>query len=160
MPEVSLYVAVITAAAGVIGAAVPQVTVLMRDSRQAERDRRERVADTRRQACIDLLGAAGDLRTAVANAADYHGAEMTARLAEIRTLAAAVQIHAANVELLAPVPLGDPAAELARAAEKFAVQAGENTNLELEQMVSAPDPSELGAATDAFRAQAVADVRR
>lgn len=160
MPEVSIYVAVITAAAAIVGAAITQIPGFVRDIRQAERDRRERQADTKRQACIDLLGAAGDLLTDVANAADYHGAEMAARLAEIRKLAAAVQIHAARIELLAPGALGGPAVQLAKMAEKFAAAAAENTNLELNQMVTAPSPTELGAAIEFFRKQAVAEASK
>jgi hypothetical protein len=69
--------------------------VYLRDVRQAGQDRRERHAETRRHAGLDLLGAAEDLRTTVANAADYRGGEMSASLADIRNVAAAVQRHAA-----------------------------------------------------------------
>ena len=102
MPEVSLYVAAITAGAGLVGAGASLIPVYLRDIRQARQDCRDRHADARRQACLDLLRAAEDLRTTVANAADYHGEEMSARLAQIRTFAAAVRINAANLELLAP----------------------------------------------------------
>src|SRR5216684_3432128 len=45
MPDVPLYVAAITAAAGVAGAAIPAIAVIIRDVRQAEHGRR--TADTR-----------------------------------------------------------------------------------------------------------------
>src|SRR5712692_10538692 len=80
VPDVSLYVAAITAGAAVLGAGVSLIPVYLRDVRQDAQDRRERHAETRRQACLDLLGAAEDLRTSVANAVDYHGEEMSARL--------------------------------------------------------------------------------
>jgi hypothetical protein len=160
VPDVSLYVAAITAGAAVLGAGVSFIPVYLRDVRQAGQDRRERHADTRRQACIDLLGAAEDLRTTVANAADYHGEEMPARLAQVRKYAAAVQIHAANIELLTPATLATPADVLAKAAGKFADQAAVSTDLKLNQMVTAPDPTELGEAIEAFRKQAVLDAAR
>jgi hypothetical protein len=157
VPEVSVYVAVVTAGAAVVGAAISQIPGLVRDIRQADQARRERNACTKRQACIDLLGAARDLLTQVANAADYHGEEMADRLAEIRKVAAAVHTHAANVELLAPDALAEPAVRLAGVADRFAADAAANTDLQLHQMVTAPDPTELGEAIEAFRKQAVAD---
>jgi hypothetical protein len=150
MAEVSVYVAVIAAGAAITGAAIPQVPVYVRDIRRAERDRRERIADVNRQACVELLSAAGDLLTAVANAGDYHGEEMAARLAEIRKLGAAVQPHAANIELLAPA-LAEAAAQVAAAAANFTDAAAENTSLRLNEMVTVPDPGELREATAAFR---------
>jgi hypothetical protein len=49
---------------------------------------------------------------------------------------------------------------LAKAAGKFAVQAAANTDLKLNQMVAAPDPTELGEAIEVFRKQAVLDAAR
>jgi hypothetical protein len=92
MPDVSIYVAIITAAAGVLGATIPQVAMYRRDTRQAEWDRRDRRAETKRQACLDLLRAAGQLRTRVADAAQYHGDEMRGKLAAVRKSAAAVEL--------------------------------------------------------------------
>jgi hypothetical protein len=80
VPDVSLYVAAITAGAAVLGAGVSFIPVYLRDVRHADQDRRERHAETRRQACLDLLGAAEGLRTSETNAVDYHGEEMSARL--------------------------------------------------------------------------------
>jgi hypothetical protein len=100
VPDVSIYVALITAGAGVAGAAVPQIAAVARDVRLAERDRRERRADTLRQACLKLLRAAGDLRTQVANAALYRGGEMGAQLAKITSSSATVQLHAASTRYL------------------------------------------------------------
>jgi hypothetical protein len=157
VPEVSVYVAVITAGAAVIGGAVSQVPVLVRDVRQAGQARRERHADTRRQACLNLLGAAGELQAKVANAGEYHGKDMRDRLAEIRDCAAAVKLHAATIELLAPQPFAALADNLAREAAKFAQQAVANTDLKLNQMVEIPNPGELERAAEAFRERAVAE---
>jgi hypothetical protein len=159
MPEVSLYVAVITAAAGVVGAAIPQVTIVLRDVRQAERDRRDRSADALRQACLSLLGSAGSLRTQVMDAVEYRGARMGDLLTEIRRCAAEVQLHAASVELLAPKTLAEPADQLAKAAERFAVAAVTGTDPTGRQIVRPPVAAELAQAMDFFRKQAVAEAR-
>ncbi len=158
VPEVSLYVAVITAAAGVVGAVAAQIPGIARDIRLADRDRRERKTDERQQACLDLIGAAGDLRTLVMNAQQYRGEEMVDRLAEIRKSAAAVQLHAARVELLMPT-LAGRADQLAKAAERFADALVAGTDMTHREVVRTPETAELDHTTDAFREQAVADMR-
>jgi hypothetical protein len=160
MPNVSLYVAMVTAAAGVGGAAIPAIAVIMRDVRQAERDRRERNAEAKRQACLDLLRAAGELRTRVANAGEYHGLEMGARLADIRECDAAVQLSAVSVQLLAPGKLTAPAEQLALAASQLATAAADNTDFGIGAMVSKPDMARLAESMGAFRWIAVANARR
>lgn len=159
MPDVSIYVAVVTAAAAVAAAAVSQIPGYVRDVRQARQDHRDRLTETRRQACLDLLSAAEDLRTSVANAVDYVGEEMRARLADIRNFAAAVQIHAARIELLVPGTLAGTAERLAGVAGEFTATAVANTDLVLGNM-RATDPAELGRAIDSFRQQAVLEAAR
>jgi hypothetical protein len=156
MSDVPIYVAVITAGAGIIGAAIPQVSILARDVRQAERDRRERRTDAWRQACLDLLRASGELRTQVANNAEYHGDEMGARLAEVRKCAASAQLHAVSVAFLGPATLKEPAERLAAAANGLAEAAAQNTDLSLGNMVRTPDFAQLDEAIAAFRAIAAA----
>jgi hypothetical protein len=159
MPDVSIYVAVITAAAGLAGATIPQVTILARDARQAERDRRERRADARRQACLDLLGAAGDLRTSVMSTALYHGPEIAQRLADVEAGSAAVNLHAVNVALLAP-DLSGPAERLAQAARDLALMTRRNTDVDgNQQMTSPPEFTELDDCVGILGASAVASAR-
>jgi hypothetical protein len=160
VPEVSLYVAVITAAAGVVGAAAAQIPGVVRDIRLAGQERRERNAGHRVQACLDLLSAAGDLRTQVRNASQYHGEKMGDLLAEIRKSAAAVQLHAARVELLMPKALAAPADQLAEAAEKFADAAVTATDMAHGQMTREPERTEFDQATETFREQAVNEIRK
>jgi hypothetical protein len=157
VPDVSIFVALITAGAGAIGAAIPQVATVVRDVRKAERDRRDQRAQTRRQACLDLMGAASDLRTQVANAALYHGDEMGARLTEISTRADAVQLHALNVGLLAPDTLAAAADRLTIAARDLAAAAARNTDMSLKQMVVSPDSAEFDQSVEAFRLEARAE---
>jgi hypothetical protein len=126
--DVSIYVALITGAAGAIGATVPQLATVFGENRQAKRNREERTASARQQAYIELLGAAADLRTRVANTAMYHGSEMPVRLADIRTSAADVQVKASKVAFLAP-HLAGPAQGLGTSAAGLAADAVTNTNM-------------------------------
>jgi hypothetical protein len=73
MVDVPLYVALTTAGAGIIGAMIPQVTSVIRDVRQAERDRRERSSVMTRDACVALLRAAGEVRTLTEKIRGYRG---------------------------------------------------------------------------------------
>lgn len=159
MPEVSLYVALITAAAGIVGAAAAQIPGVVRDIRLADQERRERTADNRVQACIDLLSAAGDLLTQVMNASQYHGEKMGELLAEIRESAVAVELQAARVELVMPQRLTEPANRLAKAAKKFAALAVAGTDIAHKEMLRVPETAELDQATEAFREQAVNEIR-
>jgi hypothetical protein len=158
MPDVPLSVALITAAAGIGGAAIPAVTVLIRDVRQAERDRRDRSAEAMRQACLDLLQAAGELRTRVANAVGIHGKEMAGRLAGIRESAAAVRLNAVSVALLAPEKLAQPAEELAAVASQLAAFVADNTDKRAGEVLVPPDFAALDEKVAAFRKIAVAAV--
>lgn len=155
MPDVSIYVALIAAGAGIVGATIPQIAILVRDARQAERDRHDREAETKRQACLDLLRAVGELRTRVANAAEYHGTEMGARLAEIRESEAAVRVDAVSVALLAPGKLTEPAEELAEIASRLVAVTEQATNLDLGVRADTPNFAELDRGVAAFRRAAV-----
>lgn len=159
MPQVSLYVALITAAAGIVGAVAAQIPGIFRDIRLADKERRERNADKRVQACLDLLSAAGDLRTQVMSAAQYHGEKMGDLLAEIRKSVVTVQLQAARVELVMTRNLAGPADQLAKAAEKFADAAVAGTDMVHKEMVRVPEAAELDSATETFREQAVKEVQ-
>ncbi len=157
MVDVPIYVAIITAAAGIIGAAIPQITSLMRDVRQSERDRLERHSAATRQACLDMLRAASELRTQIANNHEYEGAEMGDRLALVRKWAAETQLHAVSVGLQVPAVLADPAARIAEAACRLAAVTAQNTNLAQGVMPLDPDFGELDERVAAFRQIAIAD---
>jgi len=159
VPEVSLYVALITAAAAIVSASLPLLTSFFRDERRAERDRRERMTTEQQQVCLDLLGSAGELRAQVENAADYQGAKMAGLLAEIRKCAEAVRQNAARVELLAPVKLGETAERLAKAAGKLTAAAVEGTDLKNGQMVKVPSTAELAEAMSTFKGQARTELK-
>jgi hypothetical protein len=152
--DVSIYVALITGGAGAIGAATPQLATVLRDSRQAGRDREERGVNARQQAYVDLLGAAADLRTRVANTAMYHGGEMLVRLAEIRSSAADVQVKAARVAFLA-ADLAGSSQGLGAAAAGLAAEAVGNTDMS-NNVMTAPDFMAFDEAVIAFKAEAIA----
>lgn len=159
MADIPIYVAVITAAAGIIGAAIPQISFIVRDVRQAERDRLERHAAATRHACLELLRAVGELRAQVADNHEYHGEKMGARLAKVRKRAAAAEMHAVSVGLLVPATLAGPAERLAAAASRLAAVAAENTDLALGVMARAPNFTDLDACLATFRQIAVAQAK-
>jgi hypothetical protein len=159
MTDVPLSVAAVTAAAGVGGAAIPSIATIIRDVRQAGRDRRDRQAELKRQACLDLLRSASELRARVANTADYHGAEIGARMAQIRESEAAIHLYAAGVALLAPSTLAEPAAHVAGAASRLVESAEAQVNTTAMQMVSRPDSADLDSSVTAFQHSAINDAR-
>jgi|CZLB01.1.fsa_nt_gi hypothetical protein len=157
MTDISIYVTLITAALS--GAAIPAITVQIRDVRRAERDRRERKAEAKRQACLDLLGAAGELGTRVANTAQYIGVELGVRQAEIRESEAAVQLRSAAVALFYPGALTEPAERLVAAASSLAAAAvaPDNTNTLAGEIIRKPDFSVFDKSVADFRRAAVDD---
>jgi hypothetical protein len=160
MTDVSIYVAVISAAAGIVGAAVPQVSTAIRDGRRAERHRQERIAGARQQACVQLLDTVLNLRVHVADYYDYYGDEMATRLAEIRQYAANAQVEALRVGLMVPVGGLEKAAErLAEAAGRLADTAASVVGRQLGASAQAADFGELDECTAAFRALAKSDGR-
>jgi hypothetical protein len=155
MADVSIYVALITGATGAVGAAIPQIATVLRDSRQAKRDRSDRSVNARQEACVALLRAAADLRTRVANATMYQGDEMLARLAEIRSCAAAVEVRAASVGYLDKT-LAEPAADAASAATRLAAAAVQTTDMDLHAMPEGPDLTLFDQRVEDFRAKSLA----
>jgi hypothetical protein len=157
MADVSIYVAVISAAAGIVGATIPQAATAIRDGRRAERDRDERFADTRRQACVQLLRTVLDLRVRVANNQDYHGEEMAARLAAIRECAATAEVEGVSVALLVGPELATAAEQLASAAARLATVAVESASLQLGASTRAPHFGELNDCVAIFKTLAAAE---
>jgi hypothetical protein len=158
MADVSIYVALISASAGVVGAAVSPFGLAFKEGRQAKRDRAERRATAVRQACVDLLSAAGNLRTQVTNNRSFSGDRTTmgTRLEAVREYAAATALHAASVSLLAS-NLSEPADRVAAAAKTYADAAAQSTDLDKGWMPVEPSHDELDDAIKEFRRRAIAD---
>lgn len=167
MADVPLWVAVITAGAGIIGAAIPQAGAVLRDVRQAERDRRERTAATTHEACVALLRAAGELRTLTESIPSYRGDAngMRARVEEVRARAEETRLHAADVSMWVPDRLAGPADLVASAASDLTDDVLRCTDLNEGVPIGDPDVSKLVERMAAFRREAVhyaggRDVRR
>jgi len=157
MADVPLWVAVITAGAGIIGAAIPQAVVVLRDVRQAERDRRERTAATTHEACVALLRAAGELRTLAESIPSYRGDPngLQARVTEVRARAEETRLHAAAVSMWVPDRLAEPADLVASAASGVTDDVLRCIDLNEWVPVGEPDVSKLVAQMAAFRREAV-----
>lgn len=125
------------------------------------RDRAERHATAVRQACVDLLSAAGNLRTQVTNNRSFSGGRdaMAARLEAVREYASGTAVHAASVSLLAS-DLAEPADRVAAAAKTYADAAAESTDPITGWMAVEPNHDELDNAIKQFRQRAIADARR
>jgi hypothetical protein len=135
--------ATVVLAAVIVGFALSQTVVVLGERRQAMRERRERHAEATRQACAALIRAALELRTQVANAADYHGNEMGSLVAEIRRTAADLQVQAVNLALIGPSALKKTAEQLAGAGNRLATSTSQRADLNLGSMIASPDFSEL-----------------
>jgi len=159
MPQVSLYVAITTAVAAVLGASISPVSTAYQNARQAVRDRAERRDTAIRQACVDLLRSARDLRVQVANTAAYHGTEMGARLERVRQLEADAASHADEVALLVPADIAESATKLARATAQLAASAQANVRNELSASIREPNFNELNDCITDFSARVVTYVR-
>jgi hypothetical protein len=161
MSYVTIYVALITAVAGIAGATISQAFTNMRVSKRAERDRLERREAEHRQACLDLFRVVGELRTQVAFNRTHYGTDMGDRLARVREYAAAAQLNAVRVELLAQGDLRSAAERLAASARSLGKATEVNTNLELGSVTDSPVFGELDEELDdrveTFRQLAVAD---
>jgi hypothetical protein len=157
MAGVSIWVAVVTAGAGIIGAAIPQVVSVVRDVRQAERDRRERSATMTRNACVALLRVAGEVRTLTESIRSYRGVAdgMRERVEEVRGRAEATRVHAAEVSMQVPARLAEYADQVASAASDLADDVMRSTDLDQGVLIGTPDVSKLVECIAAFRHAAV-----
>jgi hypothetical protein len=161
MGDVSVAVAAISAGAALLGASISQISAAYQDAQRVKHEREEQYDKALRTACVDLLGAVGDLRDRVADNFFYPGgAEMGDRLAQMRKCLTAAKVHAVNVTLLAPRALAQPVRELTEAAGRLTAMAAETTDRTLRAANQAPDFTDLDARTAAFSEQAVACARR
>lgn len=131
MPEVSLYVAIVTAGTSVVSSAVPLVIGWARESgrdKRAEakelmRKHAEVVGDRRGQ-CVNLLRLARNFRVLMENAYDSRGPVLDPRVEQVRQSVADIAAQADEVEFNVPeagtaaVSLVDEARKLASTAEE------------------------------------------
>lgn len=162
MADGSIYVAVISASAAILGAAVSAVSIAYQNARQAERDRKQQLEKRQqryekqaRGACLDLLRAAVDLRSQVENNEGYQGTEMRSRLAQVRQHASDAELHAVLIGTLKPDVFAELAGKLAEEARNVAAAAAENTNLEMNIVNEVPNLDRLNHCIEAFSKKTV-----
>ena len=110
---------------------------------------------------MDLLSAAGNLRTQVTNNSSFRGDRiaMGARLEAVREYASATAVHAASVSLLVS-DLAESADRVATAAKNYADAAAQSTDLDKGWMAVEPNHAQLDDAIKEFRQRAIADAKR
>jgi hypothetical protein len=127
MPDVPLYVAVITAGTSVISGAVPLAIGWARDTgrekraevKELTREQQEIVGD-RRELCVNLLSLARHFRVLMENANDSRGPVLDPNVERVRDLVADIASQADTVEFNVP-KAGSAAVSLANEARKLAL---------------------------------------
>ena len=131
MPDVPLYVAIVTAGTSVISSTVPLVIAWARDAgrekraevRELTREREEAAGD-RRALCVNLLGLARHFRVLMENAYDSRGPVLDPNVEQVRRSVADIASQADKVEFNVPKAAA-AAVSLADAARKLALTAEE-----------------------------------
>jgi hypothetical protein len=156
MADVSIWVPVIAAGAGIIGATISQVTAVVRDARQDKRDRRERSGTMTRDACVALLRAAGEVRTLTESICSYRGnaTGMMERVEQARSNSEATRVHAAEVGMQVTA-LAGAADQLASAANDLVDDIVRNMDPNQGLLIDKPDAAKLVKCIAAFRDEAV-----
>jgi hypothetical protein len=159
MADVSIYVALISALAGVTGAAIPQVAIVVRDVRQSDRNRQDHYDDAIRQACLGLLRAVSDLRTLVANV-QAHRDDMATWLADVDGLAGEAKLQATEVSLLVNDERAQAAEQVANAADDVAAAIKKDARIGLGDVIREPNFHRLDGCVDVFRALVISAEQR
>jgi hypothetical protein len=141
MADVPAYVTGITAGAALVGAIASPLVIAYREGHQAKRERKERETSDRRQAYLELLATAVQLRTQVASYYEHKGPGLRDRLEQVRKLAADTELNAVRVRLLAPGAFSKLAGNLATAATSLAEQTIRDTDQSLEAVTSGTKPN-------------------
>lgn len=166
MADVPLYVAIVSAAAGLVGATIPQVTTVIRETRKAERDRWERERDRQEQlahevrdVCVNLLRAAGELRTLTENMTSYRGDGTRALLGDVRGHAEATRLHAAEVGLRVSGQLAESAYQVAATATDLVGDVKQNIDMDRDVVIGSASVDALVSSIAAFREAATTYAR-
>ena len=131
MPDVPLYVAIVTAGTSVVSSAVPLVIAWARDSGREKRaemkeltQKQTEVAGDRRELCVNLLSLARHFRVLMENAYDSRGPVLDPNVEQVRRSVADIATQADKVEFNVPkagtaaVSLADEARNLSLTAEE------------------------------------------
>ena len=142
MPDVPLYVAVITAGTSVISGAVPLAIGWARDSgrekraeaKELQREQNE-IVGHRRELCVNLLSLARHFRVLMENAYDSRGPVLELNVEQVRDSVADIASQADKVEFNVP-QAGTAAVSLANEARKLALTAEEKNREHGSSLVS------------------------
>jgi hypothetical protein len=135
MPDFSVATSVISATGTLLGAlvafggvALNSWVTVRREEAQARRQRKDQRTQARRQAYVDLLGTATQLRVKIEIAEQRHWKDMNVRLATIQEHAVSAGEHASRVALLSP-ETAEAARALASAAVRLAAATAKHTTM-------------------------------
>jgi hypothetical protein len=131
MPDVPLYVVIVTAGTSVVSSAVPLVIGWARDAgREKRADAKEmmrkqkEVVGDRRELCVNLIRLTRGFRVLVENCYDSRGPVLDANVEQVREAVAEIASQADEVEFNVP-KAGTAAVSLAAEARKLALTADE-----------------------------------
>jgi hypothetical protein len=133
MPDVPLYVVVVTAGTSVISTAVPLVIGWARDTGREKRAnakelmrKRTEIVGDRRELCVNLIRLARSFRVLVENAYNSREAVLDSNVKQVRGAVAEIASQADEVEFSVP-KAGTAAVSLAVEAKKLALTADEKS---------------------------------
>jgi hypothetical protein len=156
MPEVPLYVVIVTAGASVISSAVPLVLGWARDAGREKRAEakdltreHEEFVGHRRELCVNLLSLARHFRVQMENAYDPRRPVLERNVEQIRESVADIASQADEVEFNVP-KAGTAAVSLADEARKLALTA-EEKNREHGSLLVPSDFTKFDDCLEAFK---------
>lgn len=155
MPDVPILVALIAAGA----ALTPQILTWRQSVAQARIGRQEKASAEVRRAYGDLYDATVDLETEVRKNKGRHGADVTERMAKIWELSATADKAANTIAFFTPDGLADAARKLADSGKEMVQETENEIDPQQGELRMLPDFSSLEASREAFRKQAVAQLR-
>jgi hypothetical protein len=156
MPDVPLYVAIVTAGTSVISSAVPLVIGWAKDTGREKRAEAKElmrgqaeVAGDRRELCVNLLSLARHFRVLMENVYDSRGPVLAPKVEQVRRSVADIASQADKVEFNVP-KAGTAAVSLADEARKLALTAEEKNREHGSSLVSS-DFTKFDDCLEAFK---------
>jgi hypothetical protein len=168
MADISVITTAISTAGTLIGAlggvALTYGAGARREERRSSRERKDRRAQERREAYLDLLGAAAQLRVQIEIASQRFWNDMDARLVAIQGQATSAGLHASRAALFRPGAVADAAEALASAAGRLVAAMVKNAEMRYQderflggEVGAAPDFRLLDECVQRFYAAAARD---
>lgn len=159
MPDVPLYVAIVTAGTSVVSSAVPLVIAWARDTGREKRAEakeltraQQEVAGDRRELCVNLLSLARHFRVLMENTYDSRGPVRDPNVEQVRKSVADIASQADKAEFNVP-KAGSSAVSLAAEARRLALTAEEKNREHGSPLVSS-DFTKFDDCLEAFKESA------